>query len=701
MEFQGFQHSLPDYVIALLVIALVGISILSYRKLTSISLLPRTGLIILRSLSLLIVLTLFLNPYFFSSDSVQKKPRLLVLLDNSESVSITKGNYLGIESYNSVLDQLRFSSNTEIEAEFFGLGSNTVQLSGTEQLSLIEGESNFYTAISQVQELEDDFDGAILLSDGIITFGRNPILLALDLNIPLYSIALGDTSKVRDISVSNVASNPTGYTNTIHSVNVDISQNGFDEESVVVELKNGEGDVLETTSTSFNSGENIKSIEFSLNLVEAGISQYSVSVSELDGEWSTENNISFFSIDVLDGKTKVLHAAFEVHPDAKMIRSILEEDENIELSTLTWISGNRFVEDDFPDLSTIDLIIFHGVPAGNFDQNIFQDLSNKSTLYLQLPRSRINRDGIFPELFMIQNSGNQLFQVQLSPNTESNVHPILELPEIAYQNVPPLISSLRAISTVPDASDLINSSFQGVKTPNSIMSIAERGGVRRSSVAAWEWFRMYQSPNSQERDYVVQLFSNLVGWTSNNPDNRRLKISPSKPVFNLSEEVIINANLNNESGEVESEASIELNISDEEGFLQPYNMANNGNGSYELKSNSLGPGLYSYTAIARKGSREIDTQTGEFLVQETNSEFINTVRNDELLSSLASGTGGSFFEYSDVSRFWEILNNDNILEQKQELVESYHFPVRSFWWFLVVLTLLGTEWLARKYYALP
>ncbi len=701
MEFQGFQHNLPDYLIALVVIALISISVFSYRKLTSLSLIPRTGLIVLRSLALLIVFALFLNPYFFSSEYVQKKPRLLVLLDNTESVSINKGSYQGIESYQSVLDELNFPANTEIESEFFSIGSNTVQLASPEQLTFAEGESNFYTAISQVQELEDDFDAAILLSDGIITFGRNPILLAIDLDIPLYSIALGDTTRVRDLAVTNIASNPTGYTNTIHSVEVDISQNGYDGESVLLELKNSEGEVLDTKEAIFSEGESIKSFEFSLNLAQPGLSQYSISLNELEGEWSSENNTSFFSIDVLDGKTKVLHAAFEVHPDVKMIRSILEEDQNIELTTLTWLGGNRFIEDDFPNLSNIDLIIFHGIPFGNFDQSIFDDLSSSSTLYLQLPKSRVNREGLFSELFMIQNTGNQLFQVQLSPNSESNIHPILELPEIVYESGPPLISSLQSISSVPDATDLINSSFQGVKTPNSILSIVERGGVRRSSVAAWEWFKMYQSPNEKEREYVTQLFNNLVGWTSNNPDDRRLKISPSKPVFNLSEEVIINASLNNESGEVESNASIELNISTEAGFLQPYNMTNNGNGAYELKSSSLGPGLYSYTAVARKGNREIDTQIGEFLIQETNSEFINTVRNDALLRSFSNESGGSFFEYDDISQFWQVLNTDDVLQQKQELVESYHFPVRSYWWFLIVLLLLGSEWLIRKNYSLP
>ncbi|RNC85371.1 MAG: VWA domain-containing protein [Balneola sp.] len=701
MEFQGFQHNLPDFVIALIAISLIAVSFFSYRKITALSLLPRIGLITLRTLALLLVFVLFLNPYFFSSELVRKNPRLLFLLDNSESVSINKGSYQGIESYQSVLDQLSIYSRNNIDLEFFSIGSSTAQLSGVDQLTFNEGESNFYSALSQVQELEDDFDGVVLLSDGIITFGRNPALLALDLTIPIYSIALGDTTTVKDIAVNNIVSNPTGYTNTFHNVRVDISQNGYEGESITIDLKDSEGNTLATEQATFSSGEEIKSIDFSLSLEEPGLNQYSIIVSELEEEWSTENNSSFFSIDVLDGKTKVLHISFEVHPDVKTVRSVLEEDQNIELSTMTWFGSNQVIENEIPSMEDFDLIIMHGVPYGNIDQALFKGLSTTSTLYFQLPKSRINQEGIFPELFMIQNSGNQLFQVQLSPNSESNTHPILELPEIVYQNAPPLVSSLRSISTVPDAVDLINSSFQNVKTPNSILSIVERGGVRRSTVAAWGWFKMYQSPNEQEREFVIQLVNNLVGWTSNNPDNRRLKISPSKPVFNLSEEVIINANLNNESGESESEASIELNISTEDGFLQPYNMSNVGGGAYELSSESLGPGLYSYTAVARKGNREIDTQTGEFLIQQTNSELVNSIRNDNLLQSFANETGGRFFEFENVSDFWQALNSDNILQQNQELVESYHFPVRSFWWFVLVLSLLGVEWLTRKYYALP
>lgn len=701
MEFQGFQNSLPAFVILIIAALLVAIAVFSYRNLKSIPLLPRTGLISLRAIAFLVILLLFLNPYFFSSETVLNNPRILFLLDDSESVSIEKGDYEGITSYRGVLEQLNPENNQNLDFEFFTIGSGSRQIPSPDSLKLQEGETNFANAISQVQELEDDFDAAVLISDGIITFGRNPSLQAANLSIPLYSIALGDTSKVRDITINNIISNPNGFTDTRHIVEVEVAQNGFSNEAISVQLRNSAGTILDSEDIVFNDSESIKSTEFEIELTEPGLQQYSIQIIEKQGEWSTENNSGTVSIDVSDSKTRILHLSFEVHPDVKMIRSVLEGDQNIELSTLTWLGGSRFVENSIPDLDEMDLLILHGLPTSAFTSPDLSGINSIPTLYLQLPKTRSIRTGLFSEINLIENTGNQLFEVSLFPATESTGHPVMELPEIGFQNISPVIGSLRSVSSFPDAIELFKSGFQGIDTPNTIISVSERGSIRRASVSAWGWYRLYQSPIETEKAFVTQLFSNLATWTANDPDERRLKIKPIKQVFNLSDQVIINGNLNNESGEPEAEATIEFTLTLENGEERTSNMSNEGNGVYKFESLSLSPGLYSYSATARKGGREIDSQSGEFLVQDSNSELINTVRNDELLRTLANETGGQFFVWNDLQDFWTVLNSDDILQQKEELVESYIFPVRSFFWFMLVLVLLGTEWIGRKYYSLP
>lgn len=701
MDFQGFQNTIPTLVIILICIALILISWFSYKKLKSISPLMRSLLITLRASALLIILLLFLNPYFFSSESVPKNPRLLFLLDDSESMSINKGNYEGVDTYQEVISELNLTDNSGLDIEYFTIGSESRQISGPDSLRFLDTETNFTKAVSQIQELEDEFDAAVLISDGIITFGRNPSIQASNLSIPMYTIGLGDTSQVKDITISNLVSNPVGYTDTRHPVSVDISQNGFSAESVSVTLFDSGGNVLETKQVEFNSDNEIQTIDFEIGLTNPGLKQYSIQVQALSNEWNTENNSENFSIDVSDSKINILHIAFEVHPDVSVVRDILSYDKNIELETLTWISGNRFIEQEIPDMSSLDMVILHGLPGPGFNISFLEPLRDIPSLYINLPKTRSTRNSELSEFAFINNVGNQLFELGLVPQLNNTDHPVMELPEVNYENLAPVFSSLRTVTNAADVTTLFNSGFQGLDTPNILVGVLERGSLRRAEIAAWGWYRQYQSTNEMEREFVTKLISNLTLWVSNDPDNRMLKVSPSKSAFGISEQVIINANLNNESGEAESDASIEISIRSQQNEPRSFNMKNEGQGSYKLEINSLAPGLYSYTATARKGDRNIDEQTGEFLIEDSNTELVNTIRDDELLSTLATETGGTFYPFGNMSTFWSDLDADGILQVKNEQVESYTFPVRNIFWFIIVLLLLGTEWVLRKYFSLP
>lgn len=702
MEFEGFQHSLPAVLVVLTAAFLIGIAWLSYRKLHSIPPVPKAGLIILRSSAFLIILILLLNPFFFSRDTVKTNPRILFMLDDTESTAIQKGDYDGLSTYQRVLENLKRTGRDQIDIEYFTIGSESRQLAAIDSLKFDQSETNFTSAIAQIQELEDDFDAAILVSDGIITFGKNPIIQASDLIIPLYTIGLGDTSKVKDITINTIRSNPTGYTNTRHIVEVEILQNGFEGEETAIRILDSGGTLLASKQAEFVNSDEIRTLQFELDLTEPGLKQFQVQAETLNGEWSEENNRSSFSVDVSESKINMIHISFEVHPDVKMVRDILMGDENINLTTRTWLGGDRFVESGSLNLYDYDLVIVHGLPVRGFNYDLFGGIDQLPSLYLQLPKSRLVDNSPLSEIQLIANSGRQLFQVGLYPDADYSDHPILELPEVNYQNLPPLYSSLQTRLMDPGAEIILKSSYQGVESPNSLLAVLERGSVRRAMISGWGWFKLYQSSIDSEREYVTELIINIAAWTSNDPDERRLKISPVKPVFNLSEEVIINANLNNESGEPESEGIIEVTIRDDEADSERiFNMSNNGEGSYSLEVSSLASGLYSYSATARKGDREIDSQNGEFLIENSNSELINTIRNDELLSALSNETNGEYLTYEDADRIWNVLNADDLLESGIETVESYTFPVRNIFWFILVLIFLASEWVIRKYYSLP
>ncbi|MEX2605676.1 MAG: hypothetical protein WD361_15815 [Gracilimonas sp.] len=698
MDFQGFQHILPPAVIIIIIAALFVLSWVSYRKFDSIPAISRWALISLRGAALSLLLLLLMNPYFYSSREFEQNPGIAVFLDNSESTGITKGNYDGLSSYHQLINTLNFEGVNDVDFKFYSIGEE-VRDFHPDSINASETQTNLSAPVLSVLEMEEQIQAVIIITDGIITFGRNPTVTASNSSIPLYTIGIGDTANVKDISVSNVHTNATGYTNTTHIIEAEITQTGFANTAINVALLS-EDEVLSEQQVSFETNNQVKKVRFEHDLKEAGLRQFEIRAEYLPNEWTPLNNSRLFSIEVLDSKVKILHVAFEIHPDVKAIRSIIRQDENNDLTTLTSIGGNRFIE-ELPNENDFNLIIIHGKPNSNFDNNIFTSLAETPTIFFELSRIQGNRFSQLEYLQLINPRTNQISQVTLNQLLNSNEQPIMELPEVNLSEAPPLFSPLRTQISAPLSTPLYSINIENVPTDFPVIAIMEQGNIRRSHVIPWGWFRMIQSTNRQNRNYAETLISNLVSWTSSDPDNRKLRVAPVKQSFSTSETPVLNGSLQNERSEPETEGIIEVQIESKDKETRTFNMENLGNGNYRLNLPQLSEGLYKYTATARKGAREIESQKGEFLVSNTSSEFTNTTRNDALLQSVAKNSGGVFFTFENAEALWDTLNTANVLQKQNQTIEKYSYPVQNIYWFIVVLFLLGTEWFIRKYYSLP
>lgn len=698
MDFQGFQHILPPAVVVVLIIVLLGVSWASYRKFESIPPFRRWTLISLRGTSLILVLLLLLNPYFYSSQETEVKSKIAVFLDNSESTGITKGDYEGLSTYNDLLSRLAFNSIDEAEIEYYSIGDYVEEFT-PDSLSADEIQTDLSAPINSILEMEDEVKAAVIISDGIITYGRNPSVSAFNSSIPIFTVAIGDTTNVRDISVSNVITNATGYTNSNHIVEAEITQSGFANNSVTVSLLSGD-EIIDEQEITFETDDQVVNAEFELLLEEAGLKQFEIQVQPLPEEWTDSNNDQLFSVDVIDDLVKILHVAFEVHPDVRAIRSVIERGETNELHRLTWLGGNQFVE-EFPDEEEFNLIIIHGTPDSPQEFEFLSALNNTPTLFFELSSENNTQFQAADLVQLISKESRQAAQVNLHTILDQGEHPILDLPEIILDDLPPLFSPLRTSLSEPQAEALFGLRYNRADSDFPVISILERGNLRRGHVIPWGWFKMLQSTNGDHRAFTSELITNLVSWTASNPDDRMLRINPIKQVFSTTERPVLNGSLRNERGDPEDSGIIEVELQRDSGTSRTFNMDNSGNGNYRLNIPQLSEGLYQYSAKARKGNRELDTQNGEFLVSNASSELSSTTRNDGLLRSIAENSGGNFFTYNDVENFWDILESENMLEPQIQTVENYSFPVRSLPWFVGLLLLLGSEWMLRKYYSLP
>ncbi len=704
--FQEFQSSLPLWIYLLLITGTTALAWWSYRSLSSASGLYRYTLITLRSLAFFILLFLLINPVFRAESTYYQKSNILVLLDDSESMSIVTDDYRGADSYQNALEELELDDSSRVSFSYLAIGENTrpVRLDG---LTFGADRTNLNSAIGSILQHQLESNAAIILSDGIYTAGQNPVFDARKIDIPVFSVALGDTAPQRDLLVNSVSTNNTGYVNTEQQVSATVSARGFANQQVAVQIM--KGDEVIDSETITPEGENTTTtVDFDLGLKTEGLQQYRVVIPHQTGEWTDSNNSQFFSIDVQDAKQRILSLAFEIHPDVRYIRSLLLSDANTNLMNRTWLKGNRFIEGDLDiDPDTVDLAVIHGFPGTGLSPDLEKTLSrlldNIPVVITVLPLfNDQNLQSVVSSALPVEISASPRYErVTLSGSAEPGEHPVMELPPINYDLLSSLHAPIQGAESIPGARTLFTSEFEGQDTGTPLLSIMELGNRRKTYVSAYGWYLLGQSSNDQVRDFSEQLWFNIISWTAADPDNQRLSIEPSQRSYSGSEEVVISGFLKNESGEMEPEANIDIELSSDTMETKFYSMENRGNGQYHLDLGSMSEGIYAYQATARKGNRTIEQQTGEFAVAGSNIEFVNTVRNDQLLRQLSGQSNGHFFTYDSLNGFWDELQRRGLLEQQEKVNTTLFYPNQHWWWFAVVILLLSAEWVLRKYISLP
>lgn len=700
---QGFSPVLPILLIVLLACASLFLSWWSYQNLHSIKPLKRYSLISLRAVSLFLLLLLLLNPFFVRENTDSERPAIAVFLDNSQSMTVERGEYNGLDSYNEILDQFQEAENSNFNYEYFLFDD---EVATGEELSGNGFRTNLNFLVDYIRERETDYRASVIFSDGIITNGRNPVFAAQNLSIPLVTIPVGDTTDVQDIAITNVDYIQTVYTQTSQTFTAEIQQEGFEGEETTVQLLK-DGELIETQNLSFNAQTSSQTVEFEQEFTETGFFDFEVRVPVKDDEFTDQNNTYSFTIEVLEDKTNILSLAFDVHPDVGAIRRIIGTDQQNELFSSTYLGNNRFVGQNPRDIDEqMDLIVLHGLPA--IGSSLFEWIQNQQTpiLYIATPNTFQNlRSDVITDLtaFYITNIGFQQIDIQLEPFQTSVSHPILEIPQTGLQRFPMLQTYRGNYQASSLSQTLLTASFRGTDSGIPVLIAEDASTNRHASLSAFGWYRFEQSPNPDTREFFEQLITNLVSWTSTSPDRENLTIQPIKSVFSENESVELQATLFNERGEPEPDAVIEIEVvfEDRDQESNIFRMTHRQNESYNVNIGNYPQGIYRVEATATKNNRTIGTAETRVRVSQSSAEFLNTKRDDALLNRLAEFTEGLYLQDYNMSRLNDFLEDSDIIQSQTEVSEEIVYIHYSSLWFFIILILLSAEWMLRRSVSLP
>lgn len=685
-----FQNS-PWLILICLLIG-IGYAWLLYSNKSSFSKNIKNLLFALRAIIVSVLVFLLINPLLKSNETIELKPKVILAVDNSSSLSIlssaSKGSLKGIiNAFKSKLS----TENIDVEIREIEEGKS---LNTADSLNFNASKTDFGTFFNNIKE---EFDGqnlqkVILFSDGIATNGVSP--LNYDFPFEIDAIGVGDSTIKKDIAIKGIIANKLAYLGNDFPAQVEISSHLFAGKNSSILIRN-EGKIIAQKNILFTTSDDFQIVQFNLPASIAGKQRFTVELLPLSGEYTTKNNFRELIIDVVDGKEKILLLANSAHPDIKALKAIIDKNPLFQLKIKILNDGDlgAIAAENF------DLLILHQLPSvkGNGADVLAKVLAkNKPTLFILGALSDVSKFNGMQNAIGIAGYSGKIDKVLGDVNATFKRFEIPEVSLDIIKNLPPLTAPFGEYKVGPGAEVILKQMIGTVDTGRPLLMINTTDERKVAILAAeglWEWrIQEYQQAETQEMiDDVILKTLQLIAIKE---DKNKLRVYTTQSAYTLENPVIFQAEGYNDLLERIYDFDVNLLINGK-GYSKSYMYTvNEKGGAFELSG--LKPGVYNYAAQANLLGKSFKT-VGQFVITDQDLELLNTTADFNFMRTLAAKNSGEFVYYTNTSKLLEAVHKSEFttkLISSETLKELIHSKL----WLYLLLLLITAEWILRKYY---
>ncbi|MDA0986149.1 MAG: hypothetical protein O3A55_00875 [Bacteroidetes bacterium] len=698
--------SFPTIIIFLFLIISVLISFYFYKGRFTLSKPLWFCLIILRSLVYFLLFILISNPVIKLTKEEFQKPSLDILVDNSQSMSVNFGKNTNQESFISSITNVvdRLKSNYNLTGYTF---SNKITLSGFDSIDFFGSKTDITEAIKfSTSNNKSTNHNILIISDGNHNGIYEPLQIADNSGVQIYTLGAGDLNEKPDVVLQNVNSNTSGYNNIIIPIEFIVKNNGFGSRTVNADLF--ENDVL------INS-KKIKLPEGSFEVVSEafqylpkseGIKKVTLKISPLKGEFTSKNNSHSQFINIRKTKVRVVLLSGSANPDVGVVQRAISNDPNIEVEQFYQKpNGDIYstTNSNFQtSLSISDCLILVGFPTYNSKLeilNLIQEQINKNNISLFFIASRnidYNLLGSMRHVLPFTTLTQKTEEVFLYPKITTD-HFLLNSFDSQFINSDFGLYTLpNFFKTNSEATTLLDSRSTGVFGNSPLLmvrNIVNKKSIAFTSFGLWRWGL---NQNVNQNNYFTEKFLlSLIRWLSNRETEKTFSASTNNLFFTQNEEINFKVEAYDYSYQPLNNLQIQISInrlgSNEH---LSYTLAGGKNGVYTMVIQSLPVGDY-YFRASTSDNKNIDS--GRFSVGEESIEFANTTQNKILLEQISKSTGGAYFDFKNVDQLIDTLKIKSQQISSNKTIKTSQFDLKSYFIFLILLlSLLSLEWFLRK-----
>ena len=664
-------------------------------------------LVTLRTLALFLILFAIFEPIL---NIVRKKiiePENLIFVDNSKSIRIQDGTNREEAVHNFLKNAENNGLMRNSELYDFGNQIKKINPDSTDKLTFSEASTNFSKIFSSIKNEGNNISSVIIISDGVITDGMNPLYTAEKSGFPVFTIGVGDTTRRKNLAINRVLSNEYIYAETPTTINVSISNNGFENSTIVLSLYEDNRLIKKQNINFVNEDEKTTSLVYTPQ--NPGEKKLTFTISELKGEYSFADNKKIVYVNVLDNKINVLLIAGSPSADLSFIKNSLASDEYLRISTITQIAPDRFLEstDRNKLIDSANVLYLIGFPAAQTPSSllnkVLEAIHNKNKPFFLVTSAGIDYSKLKlfqSELpFTIKSIAQGSTEVQPDVSLDEMENPLLEnnAQNIidAWDNLPPVYRDNVEYNVKPESEVLAKIKINNIPFNQPLIISRKLGNKKSIAVLAKDIWKWKLQTAEKKLDLFDRFVLSSVKWLNAKEDQKLISIKTTKKIYSFGEPVEFTGQVYNETLNPIDDAEINVDVkSEKEDFAIIMNAV--GSGIYEGKLETNKPGDYIYSGTAKLRGKVLGSDKGKFSIGEVDIEMINPRMDKDFLNLLSLQTGGKFFYYTNYTPLFNIIKNLNEKKSNVKLIKSEFTLWSSEWLLLAAIILLGLEWFFRK-----
>ncbi len=547
--------------------------------------------------------------------------------------------------------------------------------------------------------------GAILVTDGQLTQGEDPLDLVQDIPIPVYTLGVGDSMAMVDVSIRSIDVPTVGVKGEPVDAMVTLSNTGRGENRLNVSLY-FRNKMIGSRFVTLSGGGAQTQVKFRFTPETIGTLTYRVQVSTLPDEVNIDNNRQSFDITILKDRYNVAVITGSPSFNTGVIKSLLQTLPRVHVDHYLQV-GNEFR----PPLKSFwetpyELIVFENFPIKPLPRTWQRILARKivtqqsSLAWFGGPDMDLDAArGLYP-FFYVQSTGDVLDEsssYELGFTDWINSLAFLtsfskNISSISTQNFPPLKPGLQIEGTRNDQWVLAELS-SSLTIP--ALLVGEKESLR---YAVWTpqdlsslHYKLIGTPTQQTARGLIQK---VMGWLMKTSGGKEMYFRLNKSSFQQGELITITGNRITPTGpdararvhitrDGETVNSVELDYHPEKD-------------RWEGQLYAPSPGRYDYEVVFQDGV-DISRATGDFRVQESQVELNQVVLNTDLLKSISDKTGGLFAHWKQKMRIKDVVEDRYRTDVREA---DFNYMDHPWVWSLIILFFVG-EWILRRTLGLP